>query len=115
MRISRLPAMSLAFAISLVAMPAAAGPFFAYSWLTTERSFDRCMQAAKDVVATKSYPHVRATRFGVTGETGAETLYINCEDQRHVSMILMGRERLAHGDIDAVAALMQQRLDANGE
>lgn len=108
--------LALSFALlPLLAAPAVAGPFFAYSWLTTERSFDRCMQAAKDAVASKNYPHVRTTRFGVTGETSAETLYINCEDQRHVSMILMSKERLSHGDIDAVAALMQQRLDANGE
>jgi hypothetical protein len=101
--------------LPMSALPVVAGPSFAYSWLSTERPFDRCMQAAKDVVAAKNYPHVRTTRFGVTGETGTETLYINCEDQRHVSMILMRRGRLEHGDIDAVAALMQQRLDANGE
>lgn len=107
--------LALSFALLMLASPAMAGPFFAYSWLTTERSFDRCMQAAKDVISAKNYPHVRTTRFGVTGETSAETLYINCEDQRHVSMILMSKERLEHGDVDAVAALMQRRLDTDSE
>jgi hypothetical protein len=115
MGISRLIAALLTIAASLVALPAVAGPAFAYSWLSTERSFERCMLSAQDIMATKQYPHVRTTRFGVTGETTVETLYINCEDQRHVSMILMRREPLGHSDIDAIAALMQQRLDANGE
>jgi hypothetical protein len=46
----------------------------------------------------------------VTGETVDETLYINCEDTRHVSLVLMRADR-PHGDeIDRLVVLMQERL-----
>lgn len=102
------------FACALVsmAMPAMAGPAFAYSWLSTDRPFDRCMQAAKDIMSDRAYDRVQTTRFGVTGETGSETLYVNCEDHRHISVVLMRTERPGYGEIDALVAQMQQRLDA---
>ncbi|UVC07958.1 hypothetical protein IHQ71_22715 [Rhizobium sp. TH2] len=99
----------------LFASQAMAGPAFAYSWLTTDKSFDRCMGVAKGIMSERNYPHVRTTRFGVTGETVEETLYINCEDSRHVSLVLMLRTgRPGYGDIDAVVALMQKQLNAVG-
>ena len=97
----------------LLASQALAGPAFAYSWLSTDKSFDQCIDVAKGIMSERAYPHVRTTRFGVTGETAEETLFINCEDSRHVSLVLMLRTgRPGYGDIDAVVALMQKRLDA---
>jgi len=99
----------------LLASQAMTGPAFAYSWLTTDKSFDRCIDVAKGIMSERNYPHVRMTRFGVTGETVEETLFINCEDSRHVSLVLMLRAgRPGYGDIDAVVALMQKHLDAIG-
>jgi hypothetical protein len=99
----------------LLASQAIAGPAFAYSWLTTDKTFAQCIGVAKGIMSEKSYPHVRTTRFGVTGETVEETLFINCEDSRHVSLVLMLRTgRPGYGDIDAVVALMQNHLDVIG-
>ena len=113
MNTPRLLLTSLACALISIAAPAKAGPAFAYSWLSTDKSFDRCIEVAKGVMSERGYPHVQTTRFGVTGETVEETLFINCEDSRHVSLVLMLRTgRPGYGDIDAVVALMQKRLDA---
>ena len=99
----------------LLASQALAGPAFAYSWLSTDKAFDQCIDVAKGIMSERGYPHVRTTRFGVTGETVEETLFINCEDGRHVSLVLMLRTgRPGYGDIDAVVALMQKQLDNVG-
>jgi len=93
---------------------AAAGPGFAYSWLATDRTFDQCIAAANDMVSGLNYPRVQFTRYGVTGETTEETLFVNCEDTRHVSVVLIRTSRPDVGEIDALIALMQQRLAAQG-
>lgn len=104
----------LAVAASAIALaqPASAGPGFAYSWLTTKKTFDQCMVAAMEVVASLKYPRAQATRFGATGETDEETIYINCEDLNHVAVLLVRPTRPKVGEIDALVALMQERLAA---
>lgn len=106
---------ALAVASALFAQPASAGPAFAYSWLSTNKSFEQCIAAAGDLMSGLNYPHVQRTRFGVTGETEKETLFVNCEDTRHVSIMLLRTVRPKVGEIDALVALMQQRLEARGQ
>jgi hypothetical protein len=89
---------------------ASAGPGFAYSWLSTDKTFDQCISAAQDLAIEKRYPVVSATRFGVTAETGSETLYINCEDATPVSMILMRGQHPKVGEIDALIEVMLRKL-----
>jgi len=106
-------AMGVAFAIASLAGSAVAGPAFAYSWLTTDKSFDQCITAAKGLVTSRNYVHFETTRFGVTGETNDETLFINCEDNRHVSLVLMMQSgRPTYGQIDRLVALMQKQLES---
>jgi hypothetical protein len=112
MRILTSVLLGLVASAGLLASQAMAGPAFAYSWLTMDKTSAQCMNAAKSIMSEKNYPHVRTTRFGITGETSEETLYINCEDVRHVSLVLMMRtERPGYGAIDAAVALMQKQLD----
>jgi hypothetical protein len=109
-----LPAWLIAWTFMAAPLPASAGPAFAYSWLETGRPFERCMQAAGALMAARAYEHVETTRFGVTGETASETLYVNCEDHRHVSVVLMRAERPRHGEIDALVADLQARIEGDG-
>lgn len=102
---------ALASLAALGTQPATAGPAFAYSWLTTDKTFEQCMTVANDMVTGLGYPHVEKSRFGVTGENNTETLYINCEDLRHVSLVLMRPERPKVGEIDMIVSVMQNRLD----
>jgi hypothetical protein len=105
-------AIGAASTIASFANSAIAGPAFAYSWLTTDRSFDQCIVAAKRLVTSGNYVHFETTRFGVTGETANETLFVNCEDKRHVSLVLMMRSgRPTHGDINRWVALMEKQLE----
>lgn len=107
-------AAAVAMGLSMLAQAASAGPAFAYSWLSTDKTFDQCIAAAGNLMSGKNYPRIERTRFGVTGETTNETLFINCEDNRHVSIMLLRAERPKVGEIDAFVALMQQLLEASG-
>lgn len=113
MKSSMFAALCAACAIASLAGSAIAGPAFAYSWLTTDKSFDQCIVAAKRLVTSRSYVHFETTRFGVTGETVNETLFVSCEDNRHVSLVLMMRSgRPTYSDIDALVALTQKQLES---
>lgn len=93
-------------------VPASAGPGFAYSWLSTGKSFDQCIAAATEMMSGLNLPHIQRTRFGVTGETVEQTIFVNCEDARHISVVLMRAGRPEVGEIDALVALLQSRLEA---
>ena len=78
-----------ATALAALARPASAGPGFAYSWLSTAKTFDQCIAAANTMMGSLNFPRIQRTRFGLTGETNDDTIFVNCEDQRHVSVVLM--------------------------
>ena len=99
-------------ALVTAGQPAVAGPGFAYSWLSTDKNFQQCLIAASDVLMGLNYPRIQKTRFGVTGDNDDETLYINCEDRNHVSVVLVRLARPKIGEIDALVAMMKQRLEA---
>ena len=103
-----------ATALAALALPAAAGPGFAYSWLSTDKTFDQCIAAANKMMESLNFPKIQQTKFGVTGETSDDTVFVNCEDKRHVSMVLMRASRPQVGEIDTLVALMQQILKAHG-
>jgi len=102
-------------ALATLSQPASAGPGFAYSWLSTDKTFDQCIAAASTMMGSLNFPKIQRTKFGVTGETTNDTIFINCEDHRHVSVVLMRASRPAIGEIDALVALMQQLLDTSGQ
>lgn len=102
---------ALAASVLAVAQPAIAGPGFAYSWLTTDKTFEQCKLAASSMVEGLNYPHIQQTRFGVTGEKDDETLYVNCEDLRHVAVLLVRPARPRVGEIDAFVSLLQHKLE----
>jgi hypothetical protein len=94
-----------------LAQPASAGPGFAYSWLATEKTFEQCKAAAASMIKGLNYEHVEDTRFGVTGEKTDETLYINCEDLKHVAILLIRPTRPRAGEIEAFVSFLEHRLD----
>ena len=100
-------------ALAAFAGPAAAGPGFAYSWLSTNKTFDQCIAAADTMMRSLNFPQIQRTKFGVTGETTDDTVFVNCEDQNHVSVVLMRAKRPQVGEIDALVALMQQILETS--
>jgi len=102
-------------ALATLAQPASAGPGFAYSWLSTDKTFDQCIAAANTMMDGLNFPKIQRTKFGVTGETTKDTIYVNCEDNRHVSIVLTRPTRPAIGEIDALVALMQQLLESSGQ
>jgi hypothetical protein len=102
-------------ALATMAQPASAGPGVAYSWLSTNKTFDQCIAAANTMMDGLNLPKIQRTKFGVTGETTKDTIYVNCEDNRHVSIVLTRPARPAVGEIDALVALMQQLLESSGQ
>ena len=104
-----------ATALAALAQPTSAGPGFAYSWLSTAKTFDQCIAAANTMMGSLNFPQIQRTKFGVTGETNDDTIFVNCEDQRHVSVVLMRAGRPQVGEIDALVALLQQLLETNGQ
>ena len=104
-----------ATALGALAQPAAAGPGFAYSWLSTNKTFDQCIAAANTMMGSLNFPQIQRTKFGVTGETTDDTVFVNCEDPRHVSVVLMRAKRPQVGEIDALVALLQQLLGTSGQ
>lgn len=75
---------------------------------------DQCIAAADAMMGSLNLPHIQRTKFGVTGETTDDTIFVNCEDQRHVSIVLMRANRPQVGEIDALVTLMQQILETAG-
>ena len=104
-----------ATALAVLAQPASAGPGFAYSWLSTNKTFEQCIAAADNMMESLNYPRIGRTKFGVTGETTEDTIFVNCEDNRHVSVLLIRAARPEVGEIDALVALLQQLLDARAQ
>lgn len=102
-------------ALVTLAQPASAGPAFAYSWFSTGKTFDECIAAANTMMGSLNLPQIQRTKFGVTGETVDDTIFVNCEDQRHVSVVLMRAKRPQVGEIDALVALLQQLLETSGQ
>ena len=107
--------MFAAAALITCAQPAAAGPAFAYSWLSTSKTFDQCITAAGEMMDRLNFPQIQRTKFGVTGESNEDTVFINCEDHRHVSVVLMRAGRPRVGEVDALVALLQQFLATTGQ
>ena len=98
--------------LAAIAQPASAGPAFAYSWMSTSKTFDQCIGAANNMMESLNFPRIQRTKFGVTGETTKDTVFVNCEDNRHVSVVLMRPTRPEVGEIEALVALMRQLLEA---
>lgn len=104
-----------AAAFVTLAQPAAAGPGFGYSWFSSSRTFDQCIAAANTMMGSLNLPKIQRTKFGVTGETDNDTVFVNCEDNRHIAVALLRASRPEIGEIDTLVALMQQILENHSQ